>query len=89
MGTLTQQVYASIKEHLNTLINDSHEAFIDDIVALRNIVGDLKKDIRKGQNTLDVKIRELSERLEDTDNAIGVLNRKIKDMGKEITEVDN
>ena len=61
---------------------------MDNIVVLRSIVGDLKKDIKKGQNTLDEKTKELLERVEDVDNAIGVLDGNIKDIGKEITEVD-
>ena len=37
---------------------------------------------------MDEKTKELLGRMEDTDNAIGVLDGNIKDIGKEITEVD-
>ena len=88
METLTQRVYLSIKEHVNTSINNIHEVFADNIAILRSIIGDLKKHIWKGQHILDEKIKELVERLEDMDNAIGVLDGNIKDIGKEVTEVD-
>ena len=88
MQTLTQRVYSSIKEHVNMAINNGHDAFANDIVVLRSTVGDLKKDIKRGQSTLDEATKELLGRLEDTDNAIGVLDGNIKDIGKEITEVD-
>ena len=88
METLTQRVYSLIKEHVNTAINNSHDTFVDNIIVLRSIVRDLKKDIKKGQSTLDEKTKKLLGRVEDTDNAIGVLDGNIKDIGKEITEVD-
>ena len=88
METHTQRAYSSIKEHVNTTINNSHNTFADNIVVLQSIIKDLKKDIKKGQNTLDEKARELLERVEDADNPMGVLDGNIKDIGKEITKVD-
>ena len=77
-----------IKEHVNTAINNSHDTWADNIVVFRSIVRDLKKDIKKGQSTLDKKTKELLGRVEDMDKAIKVLDGNIKDIGKVITEVD-
>ena len=77
METLTQRVYSSVKTHVDSILNHTHKVFADNIATLR-----------KDNTISDGKIRRLSEKLEDTDNAVGILDGNIKHIEEEITDVD-